>query len=197
MKEAAQREAAQTASGQTAAAEAGLWVFGYGSLMWNPGFPFLERAEARLIGRHRRLCVVSRHHRGTAERPGLVMGLDRGGSCRGVAYRVPGPAIAVTLEYLDEREIAHYPVYRRAVLPVVLDGAGGRRVSAVTYVVDRSDPDYAGHLSVDEQAAIVAGARGLSGDNRGYLASTVRHIHALGLRDHRLEAVLHALGEPA
>ena len=174
----------------------GFWVFGYGSLMWNPGFAFEEQATARLLGRHRRLCVVSRHHRGSAERPGLVMGLDRGGSCRGVAYRVPAEAAAATLAYLDEREIAHYPVYRRAVLPVVLDGAdGARRVAAVAYVVERSDPDYAGHLSVEQQAAIVASARGLSGDNRDYLASTVRHIHALGLTDRRLEAVLHVLGE--
>src|SRR3546814_1796597 len=76
--------------------------------MWNPGFPFEERSRALLIGRHRRLCVVSRHHRGTAARPGLVMGLDRGGSCRGIAYRVPAAAVAATLAYLDEREIAHY-----------------------------------------------------------------------------------------
>ena len=81
-------------------------------------------------------------------------------------------------------------------LPVVLDGAdGARRVAAVAYVVERSDPDYAGHLSVEQQAAIVASARGLSGDNRDYLASTVRLIHALGLTDRRLEAVLHVLGE--
>lgn len=179
-------------------AAGGLWVFGYGSLMWNPGFPFEEQAGARLIGRHRRLCVVSRHHRGTAARPGLVMGLDRGGSCRGIAYRVPAAEVAATLAYLDEREIAHYPVYRRAMLPVLLDNGEGdppRRAVAVTYVVDRRDPDYAGHLSVESQAGIVAGARGLSGDNRDYLSSTVRHIHALGLRDRRLEAVLHALGE--
>lgn len=175
-----------------------LWVFGYGSLMWRPGFPFDEQARALLLGRHRRLCVVSRHHRGTAERPGLVMGLDRGGSCRGIAYRVPAAEAAATLAYLDEREIAHYPVYRRAVLPVLLDPSDGgprRRVSAVTYVVDRGDPDYAGHLAVERQAEIVGGARGLSGDNRDYLRSTVRHIRALGLRDPRLEAVLHALGE--
>lgn len=176
----------------------GIWVFGYGSLMWRPGFGFAEQARARLIGRHRRLCVVSRHHRGTAERPGLVMGLDRGGSCRGIAYRVPAAEAAATLAYLDEREIAHYPVYRRAVLPVLLDpldDGPARRDVAVTYVVARGDPDYAGHLSVERQAEIVAGAHGLSGSNRDYLASTVRHIHALGLRDRRLEAVLHALGE--
>lgn len=176
--------------------DGGIWVFGYGSLMWNPGFPFVERANARLPGRHRRLCVVSRHHRGDAARPGLVMGLDRGGSCRGIAYRVPGEAVAGTLAYLHERETAHYPVYRRAELPVVLDGAPPRRVRSVTYVVDRSSPDYAGHLGVGQQADIVAAAHGRSGANRDYLVSAVRHLHALGLRDRRLEAVLHALGEP-
>lgn len=185
------------ADGPSAAADAGMWVFGYGSLMWNPGFRFVERAEARLIGRHRRLCVVSRHHRGDADRPGLVMGLDRGGSCRGIAYLVPPEAAQATLAYLHERETAHYPVYRRAELPVVLDRTGRRVVRSVTYVVDRGDPDYAGHLSVEQQAAIVAAAHGRSGANRDYLVSTVRHIHALGLRDRRLEAVLHALGEPA
>lgn len=175
----------------------GLWVFGYGSLMWNPGFPFDRRADAWLRGRHRRLCVVSRHHRGDDRQPGLVMGLDRGGSCRGIAYWVPAHAVARTLEYLDEREIAHYPVYRRAILPISIgDAAQPCRVRAVTYVVDRSDPDYAGHLSVAQQAAIVAVARGLSGHNRDYLTSTVRHLHSLGLRNPQLEAVLHALGEP-
>lgn len=177
------------------AEDAGLWVFGYGSLMWNPGFPFAERAAARLLGRHRRLCVVSRHHRGNAEQPGLVMGLDRGGSCRGIAYRVPAAAVADTLAYLHERETAHYPVYRRAELPVVLDGPPPRTVRSVTYVVDRSGADYAGHLGAGEQAAIVARAHGISGANRDYLVSAVRHIHELGLRDRRLEAVLHALGE--
>ena len=141
------------------------------------------------------LDVVSRHHRGDAARPGLVMGLDRGGSCRGIAYRVPEAAVAGTLAYLHERETAHYPAYRRADLPVVLDGATPRTVRSVTYVIDRADPDYAGHLSVEQQAAIVADARGLSGTNRDYLISVVEHIHALGLRDRRLEAVLHALGE--
>lgn len=173
----------------------GIWVFGYGSLMWNPGFPFVARATARLLGRHRRLCVVSRHHRGDAARPGLVMGLDRGGSCLGIAYRVAADAVAATLAYLHERETAHYPVYRRAELPIILDGPERRRVRSVTYVVDRSDPDYAGHLGIEQQATIVAAAHGRSGANRDYLVSAVRHIHALGLRDRRLEAVLHALGE--
>jgi len=168
-----------------------LWVFGYGSLMWRPGFDHDASGPALLRGYHRRLCVTSRHHRGTVERPGLVMGLDRGGACRGMAYRVPDGEAAATVAYLDEREIAHYPIYRRAVVPVrVMLEDGPVTVPALTYVVDRANPDYAGHLSVEEQAVIVAGATGLSGPNPDYVASTVAQIRALGLRDARLEAVL-------
>lgn len=168
------------------------WVFGYGSLMWRPGFPYDAKSEAHLHGFHRRLCVTSRHHRGTAEQPGLVMGLDRGGSCRGMAYLVPTDQAEQTLAYLDEREIAHYPVYRRAIVTLRLDGENVAR-RALTYVVDRHNEDYAGHLDVDIQAEIVAKAKGLSGLNRDYLHATLEHIHKLGLRDPRLEAVSAAL----
>ncbi|WP_420563006.1 gamma-glutamylcyclotransferase [Thalassobaculum sp.] len=172
-----------------------IWVFGYGSLMWRPGFEHIDRADALLRGYRRRLCVVSRHHRGTAARPGLVMGLDRGGACRGVAYRVPEAAVPETLAYLDEREIAHYPVYRRSLVTVDLKTGGRQR--AVTYTVDRREADYAGALSVEQQAAIVAGAHGLSGPNPDYLRQTVAHVHAMGLRDRSLEAVLAALATPS
>lgn len=174
-----------------------IWVFGYGSLMWRPGFSHADRVPALLRGYRRRLCVVSRHHRGTAERPGLVMGLDRGGACRGIAYRVAAADVPATLAYLDEREIAHYPVYRRTTVPVALiagPGAAARRVTAVTYVVDPREADYAGGLDVADQAAMVAHAAGVSGDNRDYLAQVVDHIRALGLRDHQLERVLEAVG---
>lgn len=167
-----------------------LWVFGYGSLMWRPGFPYRERAVGRVHGLHRRLCVVSRHHRGTAARPGLVMGLDRGGSCRGVAYRVAAMDVAETLVYLDEREIAHYSAYRRAEVRATLEDASVPRARALAYTVDRRDADYAGALSVEDQAAAVAGAVGVSGANPDYLAAVVAHIRELGLRDRRLEAVL-------
>ena len=187
---------AHTVTGQDGSIEAGdIWVFGYGSLMWRPGFEHAERADALLRGYRRRLCVVSRHHRGTAARPGLVMGLDRGGACRGVAYRVPEAAVPATLAYLDEREIAHYPVYRRSM--VTVDLGGGRRQRAVTYTVDRREADYAGELTVEQQAAIVAGAHGLSGTNPDYLRQTVVQVHAMGLRDRSLEAVLAALTEPS
>src|SRR5208282_4138064 len=133
---------------------ADLWVFGYGSLMWRPGFDFLERAPARLIGLHRALCVYSFVHRGTPERPGLVLGLDRGGTCRGVAFRVAPRSRAATITYLRAREQVT-SVYRETMRRVWLKGDAGRptsslQVSALCYVVDRSHVQYAGRLSLAE-----------------------------------------------
>src|SRR6202051_4414453 len=131
-----------------------LWVFGYGSLMWRPGFPFLEQVPARLIGEHRALCVYSFVHRGTPEKPGLVLGLDRGGACRGIAYRVDRSLRADTVAYLRAREQVTM-VYREAWRDVLVDGEGGgdpeRRVRALVYVVDRGHPQYGGRLGPGEQ----------------------------------------------
>src|SRR5437763_12435905 len=118
-----------------------LWVFGYGSLIWRPGFEFLERVEARLVGAHRSLCVYSFVHRGIPERPGLVLGLDQGGACRGVAYRVMAKQRAETLAYLRAREQAT-PAYREMVRTVWLSGSPERQVDAVCYVVDRGHVQY-------------------------------------------------------
>ncbi|MGA7266224.1 MAG: gamma-glutamylcyclotransferase, partial [Aestuariivirga sp.] len=120
------------------------WVFGYGSLMWKPGFAFLDSEPALLRGLHRRLCVLSHVHRGTPERPGLVLGLDRGGSCHGMAFRIGPEHRAATLDYLRAREQVTM-VYLEQVKPITLIGSG-RRVEAVTYVVDRSHRQYAGRL---------------------------------------------------
>ena len=138
-------------------AESGdLWVFGYGSLMWRPGFPFLERRHAHLHGYHRALCVYSHVHRGTPERPGLVLGLDRGGRCHGVAFRVAPEEAAETVQYLREREQVT-AVYVERRLPVRL--AGGETVAALAYVVDRGHPQYAGRLPQEDFAAVGAPGR--------------------------------------
>src|SRR5690606_2214048 len=127
-----------------------LWVFGYGSLMWRPGFEFLERHPARLIGAHRALCVYSFHHRGTPEKPGLVLGLDHGGACQGIAYRVAAERRADTVQYLREREQVTL-VYREVMRSIWLEGDARQSVSALCYVIDRSHVQYAGRLSLEEQ----------------------------------------------
>jgi cation transport protein ChaC len=159
-----------------------LWVFGYGSLMWRPGFPFLERIEARLIGAHRALCVYSFHHRGTPERPGLVFGLDLGGSCRGIAFRVAAAERERTVAYLRTREQVTM-VYRECTRPVWLKCEPERRVAALCYMVDRSHPQYAGRLSMEQQLHHVRQGHGQSGANRDYVIATVGAMESLGLRE--------------
>ena len=167
-----------------------LWVFGYGSLMWRPSFAHLERTQARLIGAHRALCVYSFVHRGTPERPGLVLGLDRGGACRGMAYRVAAAARAETIAYLRAREQVTM-VYRECTRRIWLDHDPGRPVLALCYMVDRSHPQYAGRLSLDQQLHHVRQGHGHSGANRDYVIATVAAMEALGLR----EGELHLLAE--
>ena len=172
---------------------ADLWVFGYGSLMWRPGFEFIEQIPARLIGEHRALCVYSFDHRGTPEKPGLVLGLDRGGACRGIAFRVRADLRHATLEYLRGREQTTH-VYREVTRSVWLDNAARDRVSALAYVVDRGHVQYAGRLTMSEQLHYVRQGHGRSGANRDYVLSTVKSIEAQGFRDpqlHQLAALLH------
>src|SRR4029434_6628803 len=170
-----------------------LWVFGYGSLMWRPGFEFIERLPARLIGEHRALCVYSFVHRGTPEKPGLVLGLDRGGACRGVAFRVAEKNRAATIAYLREREQVT-SVYREVKRSVWLENEARQRVSALAFVVDRGHVQYAGRLSLAEQLRHVQQGHGRSGNNRDYVLSTVKAIEAQGFRDqqlHQLALMLH------
>lgn len=197
-----------------------LWVFGYGSLMWRPGFEFEQSARARLEGYSRRFCVRSVHHRGTEARPGLVLGLDRGGDCDGLAFKVPADRIAETLGYLRAREQVN-GVYREARVPVTLrigdaskavvagpDGSGGavsaaattdepgghRRVMALAYLVERAHPSYAAGLTLSDQARIIRGAHGLSGDNVSYLVNTLDHLAQLGIREAHLERLRAVIG---
>lgn len=172
--------------------EGDLWVFGYGSLMWRPGFDYLEEVPARLIGEHRALCVYSINHRGTQEKPGLVLGLDRGGICQGTAFRVAEALRAKTLAYLRQREQVT-GVYREVMRPVWLENDARQRVRAMTYVVDRNHPQYTGPLSIEEQFRYVAHSHGQSGANRDYVISTVKALEARGCRDphlHHLAALL-------
>jgi len=169
-----------------------LWVFAYGSLMWRPGFDAVERVPARLIGAHRALCVWSHVHRGSPERPGLVLGLDFGGMCRGIAYRVTASARKATLEYLRAREQVTM-VYRECVRPVVLLSHPEQRVQAVCYMVDRSHPQYAGRLKLAEQLHHVRQGHGISGQNRDYVLSAVKELEALGCRDHDLHTLAERL----
>ncbi len=162
------------------------WVFGYGSLMWNPGFAFEDKMMARTFGYRRSLCVRSWVHRGTQERPGLVLGLDRGGSCRGMAFKVAARDKDAVVEYLRERELVTQ-VYKERVMPVVL--ADGRRVPALAYIIDRAHTQYAGTLSVEEAAATVAVSHGKSGANTDYVINTVAHLKEMGIRDPWLEDV--------
>jgi glutathione-specific gamma-glutamylcyclotransferase len=174
-----------------------LWVFAYGSLMWRPGFPFVERVPARLFGAHRALCVLSHVHRGTPERPGLVLGLDRGGTCRGIAYRTTASERPETLAYLRSREQVT-GVYRESIRPLVLLGTPERRVRALCYVVDRAHPQYAGALDLASQLHHVRQGHGMSGANRDYVLSTVKALEALGLCDrhlHLLAQRLHGIHE--
>lgn len=162
------------------------WVFGYGSLIWRPGFAHVETQRARLYGYRRSLCVYSYVHRGTPERPGLVLGLDRGGSCVGLAFRVPGDLHGEVMAYLRERELVT-SVYLERRLTIRLET--GVTVEAAAYVVDRAHEQYAGALDEAEAASFVGGSVGKSGSNEDYLFSTVEHLRALGIRDHWLEAV--------
>ena len=167
-----------------------LWVFGYGSLMWRPGFAFLERVPARLTGLHRALCVFSFVHRGTPERPGLVLGLDRGGMCRGIAYRVAAAARRETIAYLRSREQVT-SVYLEVMRRIELEDHARRRVRALCYLVDRSHAQYAGRLTLAECLHHVRQGHGRSGPNRDYVLEAVRALEDLGYR----ETELHLLAE--
>lgn len=164
-----------------------LWVFGYGSLMWRPGFAFVERRGAVLHGRRRAFCIYSVHHRGTPQRNGLVLGLAPGGSVRGAAYRVAREDWLAVHAYLMERE-QPTETYIEARRTVRLQD--GRRVEAVTFLSDIGHPQWAGVLELEDQARLIAGARGLSGRNIDYLSDLVAHLRAEGVRDSAMERLL-------
>src|SRR5262252_5220877 len=165
-----------------------LWVFAYGSLMWRPGFAFAERVPARLIGLHRALCVYSFVHRGTPERPGLVLGLDRGGMCRGIAFRVAAATRDKTVAYLRDREQVT-TVYVETMRRIELEEPVRRQVRALCFIVDRSHVQYAGRLTLSECVHHVRQGHGRSGANRDYVLETVQALEALGYRETDLHLI--------
>lgn len=176
------------AQGPLSAADTGeRWVFGYGSLMWRPGFAFVERRPALLHGYHRDMCVRSIRYRGTPEKPGLVLGLRRAGSCRGIAYRVAPADWAEVKAYLFEREMVTY-AYRPRFGIVGLDD--GRRVRGFTFVADPGHPQYAGDLDLRDRIGLIRQGVGPSGTARDYLANTVEHLDDLGIADSHLHRLL-------
>lgn len=166
------------------ASDGSLWVFGYGSLMWRPGFAYARRCKALLRGWRRSLCVFSHVYRGSPDRPGLVLGLDRGGTCPGVAFEVDAALREATIRYLREREQAT-AVYVERVAPVTLES--GARVLALTYVADRLHRQYAGRLDREAMLDYVRAGQGQSGGNVEYILETYDHLRALGVRDRDLE----------
>jgi glutathione-specific gamma-glutamylcyclotransferase len=170
-----------------------LWVFAYGSLMWRPNFPYAEKSLAVLEGAHRSLCVYSVVHRGTPSAPGLVLGLDRGGRCEGMAFRVPSQFAQNTRGYLNRREnVTH--IYSAVTRAVKLVDGSSRHVSALCFLADRRHPQYAGTLSPERQAFLVRRSTGSSGSNIEYVLNTVEHLRELGVHDARLEQLAIALG---
>jgi cation transport protein ChaC len=167
-----------------------MWVFGYGSLMWKPGFPHDEARLAHIHGYHRALCVWSWVHRGTRARPGLVLGLDAGGSCVGIAHRVAAADRDSVVEYLYARELVTH-VYMPVVRPIRIEDVG--TVAALTFVADRGHDQYAGKLSAVEAARTIRGARGQSGANPEYFANTMAHLEELGIGCPRLKEIERAL----
>ncbi len=184
-----------------------MWVFGYGSLMWRPGFPYQVRRRALLAGYHRAFCVRTVHHRGTPERPGLVMGLKPGGQCMGMAFRVRTEQARDVLAYLEERELRWYPVYEAAGVEVELEETGygrdaqisgavpGRTVHALTHLPKHDHEDYLGDISVNAAAEIIAEAEGVSGRNADYVRDALSNFRTLGIEEPEIEAVAAVLEE--
>lgn len=180
---------AQVLAGSSPGAD--VWVFAYGSLIWNPLFHYAERRRATLRGFHRRFCLWSTMGRGSPERPGLVLGLDRGGGCCGLAYRLPARNALAELKLLWRREMVVGSYVPRWARVETAPGSGGRRcveeLRALAFVVNHEHPNYAGRLPFDEVARALAGARGHLGSSADYLFHTVDALDAHGLKDAHLE----------
>jgi len=170
-----------------------LWIFGYGSLMWSPGFRASEKSAALVRGYHRAMCILSHRYRGTPDKPGLVMGLCRGGSCWGMAFRVPGARVRHVIAMLWRREMLNR-VYKPTLIPVTVapGGRGGRprRLRALAFVADTAHRQFVGELDLHGRARLVAQGIGERGHCVDYIRNTLEHMLALGLNDPHLARVL-------
>jgi cation transport protein ChaC len=166
-----------------------LWVFGYGSLMWNPAFQYVRSTIAFLRGYHRSFCVYSTRYRGTPESPGLVLGLDRGGCCRGIGFLVADADVEPVLQNLWDREMTRL-VYSPRIVQLDL---GAEKVSALTFIADRAHESYAGRLDLPEMARTIADCSGARGPNADYLFNTLRHLDTVGIRERRLNDLRRAV----
>jgi len=174
----------------------GIWVFGYGSLMWNPGFAYAHRQQATLSGYARAFCLWSVHYRGTAEAPGLVLGLDQaaGAACEGVAYFVPADLAEKAHLYLRARELVSYAYLEKVEMLTLESGA---QVPAICYIVDRGHSQYAAEVSLAAKAGVIARACGSAGRNLVYLENTLAHMQTLGIQDSECMAILAMIRSPA
>jgi len=185
----AERDASMRAALAHCAPGEDVWIYGYGSLIWRPEFAFAEARRARLYGYHRALCLWSRVNRGTPDCPGLVFGLDRGGACRGMAYRLRAANVAEVFPALWHREMS-----TGAYLPrwLACDTDAGK-IRALVFVMDRSNSGYAGVLPDQDILAIVRRASGRYGPCTDYVLATAQALHAAGIRDARLDAIARGL----
>jgi len=169
-----------------------LYVFGYGSLIWNPAFHFVDKTPALLRGYHRRFCMRMYQGRGTRESPGLMLALDHGGACNGVAFRIAASCVRQEMQVLWQREMFGGAYNARW---VKLSTAAGP-VRAVTFVINRRHPRYLPELSLEQTAALIATGCGDLGSCREYLENTISHLAELGLRDAGLERIAKTLPKP-
>jgi len=170
---------------------ADVWVFAYGSLMWNPAFRYAEERHATVRGYHRRFCLQVHFFRGTRECPALLLGLDRGGSCRGIAYRIRADAVGEELDIIWAREMVgegYQPVWVRV-------DAGDATFPAIAFAIDRALPTYAGRLSLEEVARRIAVASGTFGDCANYLEDAAAHLEERGIHDRAVMATLRRVRE--
>ena len=165
------------------------WVFGYGSLMWNPGFEYLDSQPATLKNFIRSFCLYSHFYRGTPDCPGLVLGLNpsKGNECRGIAFKIAPENITRVTAYLNERELCGY-AYKPVYLDLALDCS--QEITAYTFIADQNHPLYAGDLPKEKAADLIMAAAGRTGLNRDYLINTVRDLEAKGYHDESMHALL-------